>query len=218
MACLAPAKLVQCPKHQIGAAMPALKPTSFTGEITYLGRIRDRSVTMRSEDLQRIQARFAGVEGEDHAGLTRPSCSRVKAQHPRGTEIRNVRQFSILSQEELDQIAAEMGVPRFDPAWAGATMVIKGIPDFSHIPPSSRLQVAAGTTLTIDMQNRPCIYPGEVIEEDAPGHGKSFLKAARNRRGVTASVEREGPLALGDTVTLHIPDQRPWLHMDAARG
>jgi hypothetical protein len=218
MACLIPVKLFHCPKDQIGAAMPALKPTSFTGEITYLGRIRDRSVTMRSEDLQRIDVRFAGVEGEDHVGLTRPSCSRVKAQHPRGTEIRNVRQFSILSHEELDQIAAEMGVLSFDPAWVGATMVIKDIPDFSHIPPSSRLQAEAGTTLIIDMQNRPCIYPGEVIEEDAPGHGKSFLKAARNRRGVTASVEREGPLKIGDKLTLHIPDQRPWDYFEEARS
>jgi hypothetical protein len=43
-----------------------------------------------------------------------------------------------------------------------------------------------------------------------PGFGKSFKAAARDRRGVTGWVEREGTLALGERLRLHIPDQRPW--------
>lgn len=198
--------------------MPALVPTQFTATITWLGRVSDRKSTLRAEALQEVMATFAGVEGEEHAGLTRPSCSRVTSQYPKGTEIRNVRQFSILSAEDLAAIAEKMGVEAVDPAWVGASMVVRGIPDFTHVPPSSRLQTATGTTLVVDMENRPCHLPAKVIDEDAPGKGKAFKTAAKGRRGVTAWVEREGILRVGDTVTLHVPDQRPWPHMPAKRG
>ena len=190
--------------------MPALKPTGLTGTITWLGVVADRDAALRSGSRARLEATFAGIAGEAHGGLTRPSCSRVTAQYPRGTEIRNTRQLSIVSAEELAGIAAAIGVDAFDPAWIGATMVVSGLPDFTHVPPSSRLQTAAGTTLTIDMENRPCTLPHAVIEADAPGHGDAFRAAAKGHRGVTAWVEREGPLSIGDTVSLHIPDQRPW--------
>ncbi|SLN41168.1 Putative metal-sulfur cluster biosynthesis proteins YuaD [Roseovarius litorisediminis] len=193
--------------------MPALLPTEFVAKIVWLGRVADRETSLRSEPLQEVQATFAGVAGEEHAGLTRPSCSRVTSQYPRYTEIRNVRQFSVVSAEELAAIAAKIGVAEFDPAWIGASIVIEGIPDFTHVPPSSRLQTQDGTTLVVDMENRPCVLPAPVINEDAPGHGKAFKSAAKGRRGVTAWVEREGPLRVGDTLRLHVPDQRIWQHL-----
>ena len=64
--------------------------------------------------------------------------------------------------------------------------------------------------LVVDMQNRPCQLPAKVIEDHLPGIGKKFKRAAEGRRGVTAWVERPGELALGDTLTLFIPDQRGW--------
>jgi len=194
--------------------MPALLPTPLVAEVTWLGRVPDRAAGLRAEPQDAIAAGFAGPEGEAHGGLVRPACSRVAAQHPPGTPIRNVRQFSILSAEELAATAAAMGLARLDPAWLGASMVVAGLPDFSHLPPSSRLQNAAGTTLVVDMQNRPCHLPAREIDADAPGHGQAYRRAARGRRGVTAWVEREGPLALGDALRLHIPDQRPWAMLD----
>jgi hypothetical protein len=198
--------------------MPALKPTEFTATIGWIGRVADRDATLRSSPLDAVFASFAGVDGEEHSGLTRPSCSRVVAQHPRGTTIRNVRQFSIVSAEELAAIAAVMGVDAVDPAWVGASLVIEGIPDFTHVPPSSRLQGPDGVTLVIDMENRPCHLPAKVIDEDAPGKGRAFKTAAQGRRGVTAWVEREGWLRTGETLRLHIPDQPVWPHLAAARG
>ena len=198
--------------------MPALMPTEFQGHVLWLGRVVNTEETLRSETLSSAELRFAGIEGECHGGLTRPACVRTKAQYPEGTEIRNVRQLTILSQEELDIIAAKMGMDDIDPAWLGASMVIKGIPDFSHIPPSSRLQVSSGASLAVDMENRPCIYPGREIEKDRPGLGAKFKPAAKNRRGVTAWVEREGRVAVGDSVRLHIPDQPMWQGTGDARG
>ena len=192
--------------------MPALIPTKHTGIITWLGHQPDpvENLIIRALPLTEMALGFGGYAGESHAGLTRPSCTRVKAQYPRGTEIRNVRQLCVVSAEEMAAVAAELGLTEWDHAWVGASVVISGIPDFTHIPPSSRLLVERGASLTVDMENHPCIEPAKTIDLARPGQGKAFKDAARGRRGITAWVEREGVLRLGDVVTLHVPDQRPW--------
>ena len=190
--------------------MPALVPTDHVATVTWLGRVEAGGGSLRSAPLRAIDLDFAGPRGEAHAGETRPSCSRVVAQHPRGTEIRNVRQLSLLSGEEMATIAETMGLAALDPAWLGATVVVEGIADFSHVPPSARLQSDSGTTLVIDMQNRPCLLPAREIDRELPGRGTAFKSAAEGRRGVTAWVERPGALTLGDRLRLHVPDQRAW--------
>jgi hypothetical protein len=193
--------------------MPALVPTEHFGTIAWLGRVSrpvGPDLLIHGEALEEMPLTLAGFEGEVHAGLTRPSCSRVTAQYPKGTEIRNTRQVSLVSAEELAGIAAELGLEALDPAWLGASVVIEGIPDFTHVPPSSRLQGEGGATLVVDMENHPCQEPARTIELARPGHGKAFKAAARGRRGVTAWVEREGTLRLGERVRLHVPGQRAW--------
>jgi len=191
--------------------MPALKPTKITGTITWLGSVPHRNEQVLVTDaLTEMPVDFGGYDGDCHAGLTRPSCSRVKSQHPKGTEIRNTRQFSVISAEETAAIAAELGLDEIDPAWVGASIVISGIPDFTHVPPSSRLQTQDGVTLIVDMVNQPCQFPAMTIEAAMPGHGKGYKPVAEGRRGVTACVERPGVLRIGDTVTLHVPGQRAW--------
>lgn len=197
--------------------MPALMPTNFYATITWLGLVGDREAALESRAVDQITALFSGPVGEAHGGLTRPSDSRVLAQYKRGTPIRNTRQFSILSAEDLAVIAAIMGVESLDGALVGATMVVQGIPDFTHIPPSSRLQNEAGATLTIDMENRPCVLPAKPIEAAHEGFGAKFKAAAKGRRGVTAWVEREGVFRVGDRLRLHVPDQPVWGYWDEAK-
>lgn len=193
--------------------MPVVKPTKYIGRITWLGGVRSTEGTLWSEPAPEIMAQFGGVEGEVHFGLTAPSCVRMTAQYPQGTPVRNTRQFSVLSAEEMAEIAAGMGLADLSPSLVGATMVVSGIPDFSHIPPGSRLQAGSGATLVVNLNNRPCTYPARAIEAAHPGAGKKFKPAAEGRRGIVAWVEREGPLRLGDEIRLHIPDQRPWAHL-----
>lgn len=191
--------------------MPALKPTHYTAEIVWLGAVMtdDRDELM-SPERDVLDLTFEGVAGAFHAGLTRASCSRVKSQYTKGTPIKNERQLSIVSQEEIDLIAAEMGVEALDPRRLGATMVVKGIPDFSHVPPSSRLQAQSGATVTVDMENRPCQFPAKSLVNDHGDAAKGFKPAAKNLRGVCAWVVAEGRVAVGDMLTLHIPDQPAW--------
>ncbi|SFD67333.1 MOSC domain-containing protein [Salipiger profundus] len=195
--------------------MPALKPTDFSATVTWLGRVPAEGDGLRSVETKMLELGFEGPSGERHAGLTRASCSRVLSQHPRGTEIRNCRQLAIMSAEEMADIAERMGLKLLEPEWLGISVVVEGLPDFTHIPPSSRLQGPDGVTLIVDMENRPCVLPGREIEADREGFGKRFKPAAKGRRGVTASVERPGRLALGDCLRLHVPDQRLWAHVEA---
>ena len=156
--------------------MPALKRTSITARVLWLGRVTDQDENLRSEALEAAELRFSGIEGECHGGLTRPSCTRVRDLYPKGTEIRNTRQLSIVAQEEMDAIAADMKLARLLPEWLGASMVIEGIPDFTHVPPGSRLLASGGASLCIDLENRPCAScPGArstgIIRASARGSG-----------------------------------------------
>lgn len=191
--------------------MPALMPTEYTARITWLGRVVAENGTMRSEPLDEAMAVFGGFVGESHFGVTRPSCVRVRSQHKQGTTINNVRQLSVMSAEEIAHIAEKMGLEDIDPTLLGASLILEGIADFTHVPPSSRLQSATtGATLMVDMVNRPCVLPGREIKMEHEGFGAKFKPAAVGKRGVTASVEREGLLEIGDVMRLHIPDQRSW--------
>ncbi|GGH31951.1 hypothetical protein SAMN05444007_10672 [Cribrihabitans marinus] len=190
--------------------MPALQQTEHEGEVVWLGHV-PAGRSLRARPVERLPLEFQGITGGRHEGATRPSCSRVTNLYPqRGTEIRNTRQLSLLSVEDLDEIAARMEMDALDPALLGASVVLRGIPDFTHIPPSSRLQAPSGATLTVDMENRPCVLPGREIEAEHAGFGAGFKPAAAGRRGVTAWVERPGDLALGDRLTLFVPDQPAW--------
>lgn len=193
--------------------MPALVPTEHFGTITWLGRVArpvGPDLVIHGEPVGDMPLTLDGPAGEVHAGPTRPSCSRVLSLHPRGTVIRNARQVCLVGAEEMAEVAASLGLRDFDYAWVGANVAVAGIPDFSHVPPSSRLQAEDGCTLVVDMENHPCLQPARTIEQARPGHGKRFKDAAWGRRGVTASVEREGTLRLGGRLRLHVPAQRAW--------
>jgi hypothetical protein len=198
--------------------MPALIPTTLTARVVWLGfqPVPVDKLVITSRPLEEMRLGFAGYEGEVHAGLTRPSCSRVLKQYPRGTEIRNVRQLCVVSAEEMAEVARDIGLEAIDReslwAWVGASLVLEGIPDFTHLPPSSRLQGPDGVTLVVDMENLPCQEPAVTIAQATGGQGRAFKTAAQGKRGVTAWVERIGTLRLGDALALHVPAQRPWAH------
>lgn len=189
--------------------MGMLAPTDLVAKITFLGINRDAS-DLTTESCTTVELDYAGVIGDSHAGLTRASCTRVRNQYPKGTEIRNTRQLSALSNEEMAEIQQFMQIDELKPEWVGANLVLEGLPQFSQLPPSSRLIAANGTSLVVDMENAPCRFPAEIISHYEPELGKLFPKAAVGRRGVTLWVERPGTLATGDSLTLHVPPVCDW--------
>jgi hypothetical protein len=154
-----------------------------------------------------VKVTFAGIEGDRHAGLTMKSDSRTPL-YPRGTEIRNVRQVSMISAEELQEIARRMDLPTVEPEWLGANLLIQGIPDLTMIPPSCRMYFPDNTVLVIDSENNPCIHPGKVIQSHYPeraGLVELFVESARHLRGLVAWVERPGTISRADGVRFEIP-------------
>ncbi|MEM6973490.1 MAG: sulfurase [Pseudomonadota bacterium] len=194
--------------------MPILRQTAHYATVTWLGLVRDQADGIGAEAVERLELDWGGPVGDVHHGVTRPSCSRVRTQYAKGTEIRNVRQISIVSAEELAEIARRLDLPQIQPEWLGATMVVAGIAAFTELPPASRLIAGGpgdeGPSIVIDMENAPCQLPAAEIEKRHPGHGKAFKAKAINLRGVTAWVERPGRLTLGQKLRLHVPPQRLW--------
>lgn len=157
-----------------------------------------------------VNVTLEGFAGDTHTGLTRSSCVRVKRQYEVGTTIRNTRQISIVSEEELAIIAGRLNIAHVKPEWLGANICLSGVPDFSCVPPSARLLFSGGVSVVIDAENEPCQYPADIIEQHFPGSGKLFVKNAMGIRGVTAWVEREGVLNKDESVAIHVPRIRQW--------
>lgn len=174
--------------------------------------INDDAADISSGAVDSTVVDFGGFVGDIHHGLTRPSCVRVKTQYPIGTDIRNTRQISALSVEQLEEIRQSLEIDTLEPEWLGANLIIEGIPDFTQVPPGSRLIADNGTSLVVDMENAPCRLPAEIIEKHYPEKGKFFPKKAIGKRGVTLWVERGGELSVGNTMRLHVPPKLNWDH------
>ena len=145
---------------------------------------------------------YAGVVGDRHEGLVRPSGAR-EPWYPRGTPMRNERQLSILSAEELAEIAMTLSLPRILGEWVGANLVLSGIPHLTRLPPRSLLMFPSGATIRVDGDNDPCRKTGRTIAAQVPGRADlefGFVKAAMGKRGLVGWVEREGAIRPGDAV------------------
>lgn len=200
--------------------MTVLKPTSLKGELTAILVNPSHNNSLQTDQVAQATLTFQGLEGDSHSSLVRSSCVRTKKQYTVGTPIRNVRQLTIIGSDELMRIGDEIAILANSPLpgpilaeWLGANMVIDGLPDLTLLPPSSRLIFENGASVVIDMENEPCSGPAKLIEAHYPGFGKFFVKAAMMRRGVTAWVEREGSIELGDMCDLHCPPLRKYPHL-----
>ncbi len=189
-----------------------LSKAPFAGRVETLLVNPKRETGLEKSRVPSIRLLFAGIDGDCHGGLTRASDVRMVKQFKRGTEVRNTRQVSILSVEELADIARAMKLPEVKPEWVGANMVTRGIADLTLLPPSTRLQFPSGATIAIDIENLPCRYPAEVIAKHYPKSATSFVKAATHKRGVVGWVEREGVVKTSDTIVLWLPPHRIYAH------
>lgn len=192
--------------------MTLLNILPFQGEVTAILSRQSRDTGFEKTKAGSTRLTFAGPEGDCHGGLTRTSDSRTLPLYKRDIDIRNVRQVTVLAEEELADIASRLHIPAIDPAWFGANFVVKSIPDFTLLPPSTRLQFPSGATLVVDMENYPCSQIAKVVERYHPGTQFNVVKAAMHKRGVTAWVEREGDVNTGDSIKIVIPPNRLYPH------
>jgi len=155
---------------------------------------------------------FEGIPGDRHSGFTRLSGGR-EPWYPRGTEMVNERQISILSVEDMAEIARRMELAELKPEWIGANIVIEGLPRLSLIPPRTRLAFEGGAVIRVDGDNAPCRLAGRAIAENVPGRegvDLLFPQQARRLRGLVGFVEKPGVIKAGEAVTAYIPEQ--WIY------
>lgn len=167
---------------------------------------------MRSVDELRLG--FDGISGDFHAGPTRRSGGR-EPWYPRGTEMRNERQLSIVAADELAIVAERMGLAEIKPEWIGANLVIEDVPHLSMLPAGTLLFFKGGVTLKVDAQNGPCRIAGRSIAEnvgmaDVEAGALLFPKAAKRLRGVVAWVEKPGIVSTGEEISVRVPEQ--WIY------
>jgi MOSC domain len=192
--------------------MTLITKARFSGRVEQLLLGPDRSASLEKMALPRLELTFAGPVGDMHAGETRKSDVRTKVMYPRDIAIRNVRQLTLVSVEELQDVAERLGVSVVRPEWFGANLLLSGIPDFTLPPPSTRLQFSSGATVVVDLENYPCSQVAEVVGRHYPVAQNKVVKAAMHKRGVTAWVEREGAVATGDAITVFLPPNRLYPH------
>ncbi|MCF6123732.1 MOSC domain-containing protein [Mesorhizobium sp. M7A.F.Ca.CA.001.07.2.1] len=157
---------------------------------------------------------FDGIAGDFHAGPTRRAGGR-EPWYPRGTEMRNERQLSIVAADELAVVAQRMGLAEIRPEWIGANLVIEGVPNLSMLPAGTLLFFKGGVTIKIDVQNGPCRIAGRSIAEnagmaDVEAGALLFPKVAKRLRGVVAWVEKPGTVRVREEISVRVPEQ--WIY------
>ncbi len=195
----------------------ALREREFTRGFRVEGEVRGVFRTASTEDFQTVpcddlELTFAGLPGDRHAGFTRRSGGR-EPWYPRGTEMCNERQVSILSVEDLSRIAARMELDDMKAEWIGGNILLSGIPDLSMVPPRTRLVFGNGAVIRIDGYNSPCRFSGRAVADKFPdrdGLDLLFAERAVYLRGLVGFVERPGTVVSGESATAHIPEQ--WIY------
>ena len=173
--------------------------------------ISTQSDTLESGAVHQVEVTLEGFVGDKHSGFTRAADGRTPFKH--GTTIRNQRQVSILSVEDLEDIRLAMGIPELKPEWVGANIVTQDIPDLTLLPPGTRLVFPNDTVLIVEEENFPCTDPGKVIQSQFPeidGLSNKFPKAAMHKRGIVATVERAGSISVNEPIEVRLRIVEPY--------
>lgn len=152
-----------------------------------------------------LELDWGGAVDDRHHGVTMSSDTRQKEVFDRGTEIRNHRQISIVDVDELAEVAAALGIEEIAPGTIADNICTSGIPHLTELEPMSRLVFASGAVLMTGGRNAPCTIAGRMVQARYGTPAEKFPKAAFDRRGITAWVERPGTIHPGDAVDVVPP-------------
>ena len=167
-----------------------------------------------NEDLSKqrrdsVQVELDGFSNDKHRGYSR--IAYAGDREAQGTELRNDRQWSGVSIEELAEISRKLDLSQsLAPETLGANLCIEGIPGFSLLPKGTRLKFPSGAVLVIEEYNPPCTDMGAQVaakyttNSGLPLDKKQFLKPASGRRGVVGVVDVPGMINSGDEVLVEV--------------
>ena len=148
---------------------------------------------------------FGGPISDRHYGLTMTSDTRQKDVYPRGTEIRNHRQVSIVDLAELATIAQSMGIAGIAPGLIADNICTEGIDHLTQLPHMTRLIFEGGAVIMLGGENFPCTIAGAMVGAVHGTAASTFPKTAMGLRGVTGWVEHPGIVRAGMTIDIRTP-------------
>jgi hypothetical protein len=153
---------------------------------------------------------FDGIDGDAHAGRTRKAGAREPAFR-RGTVVSNNRQLSLVSIEELSEIASRIGLPRIDPGWLAANIAIEGAGPITQLPAGTIIRASSGASIYVSELNSPCRIAARLLAEHGgyEGDASMFVRHAIGRRGVVGFVYAVGEVEVGDRVEILLAKQQP---------
>jgi hypothetical protein len=189
------------PPRNIDGRVVSVLSTAGTGRLGF-----------RSTSVDRLVVDLEGIVDNRHRGWTRRADGRVPYLK-RGTIMRNERHVSIVSCEDLEEIARRLDIERVDPGWIGANLVVAGVPHFSFLPRGTHVFLGDTAILTVTDQNAPCSISGEAIAGavlDRADIKLKFAKVAQGLRGVVCSVEHPGAIAAPTPLVARLPAQ--WIY------
>ncbi len=151
-----------------------------------------------------LEVSLEGVVGDRHAGTMKKADGRDKGI-VRGTLIRNWRQWSAVSVEELNDIASNLAIETLDASLLGPNLVISGIENFTALPKGTLLKFPEATLL-VEAENDPCTKAGKTIKSVLTQiEPHQFVKAAMHKRGLVGVVDEPGLIRIGDPVEVMEP-------------
>ncbi|MDO9382559.1 MAG: hypothetical protein Q7T86_06810 [Hyphomicrobiaceae bacterium] len=180
--------------------MPALK-RKRAGRIA--GLFAHSTSGAAKEPVSQLALTFSGVLGDGHSGMTRPAGVREPA-FKRGHEIANMRQLSLVSVEELADVAALMGVAAIDPGWVAANVAIQGAGPITQFPSGTIIRFQPSqASIYVTGLNTPCTFAAKLIGKAGrypAADTASFVRHATGRRGLVGIVYAAGVISVGDSV------------------
>lgn len=126
-------------------------------------------------------------------------------EFPKKIEIRNWRQWTAISKEELDKIATNLGTGPITADLLGANINFEDIPNFTSLPRGTILRFPEDAILLVEEENNPCSGPGKeiknVYDHVRPG---DFYKHAMGLRGLVGVVYRSGIIRINDIAEVKV--------------
>ncbi len=167
-----------------------------------------------AEDLSKapmdaIEVNFGGIVGDHHAGASREAYAGER--EPKGTVLRNDRQWSAVSDEELAFMSERLELAEpISASTLGANLCFSGLRDLSLLPRGTRFKFPSGAALTVEEYNPPCrdmsieVAKKHVTRSGEPLEPGAWQRAAMGRRGIVGVVDVPGAIRVGDEVEVEV--------------
>lgn len=185
----------------------------MSDEVMNLITVEVRALYVAGDNLQGVARRameltLEGIVGDEkHYGFIKKADPRDWGIPDKGKPVRNWRQWSAVSVEELQQMATALGIDELDGALIGANITFAGVTALSQVAAGSTIRFSkGGVILTVDRENKPCMGSGQAIARVHPTvKPQQFPLVALHKRGLVGTIYVAGVIEVGDVAMIYPP-------------